>query len=101
MAAGICPMHGPVVKTSVAELVRQYRGDRLCMPLGWNPSRHRMRFPCVLRHVRQVSPVSLFSREAFSVCSPASLYMYPYAGCDLPLSWRPTVCSAESGSRPK
>ena len=25
VAAGICPMHGPVVKTSVAELVRQYR----------------------------------------------------------------------------
>ena len=25
VAAGICPMHGPVVKTSVAELVRKYR----------------------------------------------------------------------------
>ncbi len=25
VAAGICPMHGPVVKSSVAELVRQYR----------------------------------------------------------------------------
>ena len=25
VAAGICPMHGPIVKTSVAELVRKYR----------------------------------------------------------------------------
>ena len=25
VAAGICPMYGPVVKTSLAELVRQYR----------------------------------------------------------------------------
>jgi hypothetical protein len=25
VAAGICPMHGPVVRTSVAELVRKYR----------------------------------------------------------------------------
>ena len=25
VAAGLCPLHGPVVKLSVAELVRQYR----------------------------------------------------------------------------
>jgi hypothetical protein len=41
VAAGICPMHGPIVKTSVAELVRKYRrGSASRRPghcYGWAP----------------------------------------------------------------